>query len=67
MTNMEKLMNGRLVKIGPFLAKRCSCCGVTKEIDKFQDDASKASGVRSWCAACIRQADARRGLTRKQK
>lgn len=49
---MQRLMLGRLVMIGPFLVKRCSCCGVTKEIEKFQTDASKASGVRSWCAEC---------------
>ncbi|MND99970.1 hypothetical protein D3C81_1948360 [compost metagenome] len=60
MNTMQRLMRGCLVKIGPFLAKRCSCCGVTKEIEKFQDDNSKASGVRSWCAVCMRKADTAR-------
>lgn len=42
-----------MVNIGGVLAKRCSGCWVTKKIEQFHDDASKASGMRSHCVVCM--------------
>lgn len=39
-------------KPGAGLEKRCSCCGITKEVESFRSDASKASGLRSICRPC---------------
>ncbi|BCP56224.1 hypothetical protein K32_48410 [Kaistia sp. 32K] len=50
---MKALRAGRMVNIGGVLAKRCSGCWVTKKIEQFHDDASKASGMRSHCVVCM--------------
>lgn len=61
--NMPKrspLEAGRVVFLGGFFVKRCSCCTVTKKVEQFNSDSTKASGVSSWCKECSKSRYAKR-------
>lgn len=45
-------LGGKAMNIGGILCKRCSHCGVTKELEHFYNDPNHKSGVTSWCATC---------------
>lgn len=46
-----------VVMIGHLAAKRCSTCWVTRMLEDFHDDCSKADGMRSSCKMCCARRD----------
>ncbi len=41
-----------MISIGGILAKRCSSCEVTKELERFYAGRKYRDGIRSTCAEC---------------
>lgn len=50
--DVDRLHNGGMVNIGGILAKRCVKCEVTRQLDSFQNDRDKKSGVGGHCNIC---------------
>ena len=48
----DRYMRGQMVNISGILAKKCPYCGTAREIEKFEVDNARASGVRAKCQVC---------------
>jgi hypothetical protein len=44
---------GTLARRSPVAAKRCRCCGETKDAAEFARNARLRDGLHSWCRVCM--------------
>jgi hypothetical protein len=52
MQDIDRLRDGEPVLIGKILAKRCTGCGVARELEQFLARQDTRSGCRSVCEHC---------------
>lgn len=52
LNDVMRSMSGQMVNIGGILAKRCSLCGVTRELEQYWVNDNKVSGCDGPCKAC---------------